>query len=131
ESVWGANMAVFGAVEHTGRAHIQAASEGAVLAHVGAHQPVELWSIGVRWIVDLFLDSNTRRTKLRHPNVLRIGFLFGLRRAEGWHAEADETCSRFASFFDLVLVLFHEGYVRSEEHTSELQSRFDLVCRLL
>src|SRR5699024_12661666 len=26
-------------------------------------------------------------------------------------------------------VLLH--YVRSEEHTSELQSRFDLVCRLL
>src|SRR5438067_10485366 len=24
-----------------------------------------------------------------------------------------------------------EGLVRSEEHTSELQSRFDLVCRLL
>src|SRR5699024_11226447 len=24
-----------------------------------------------------------------------------------------------------------EGYDRSEEHTSELQSRFDLVCRLL
>src|SRR5207249_10639633 len=24
-----------------------------------------------------------------------------------------------------------ETYVRSEEHTSELQSRFDLVCRLL
>src|SRR5699024_12779077 len=23
------------------------------------------------------------------------------------------------------------GYVRSEEHTSELQSRFDIVCRLL
>src|SRR5699024_12405579 len=23
------------------------------------------------------------------------------------------------------------GYLRSEEHTSELQSRFDLVCRLL
>src|SRR5437868_9679284 len=26
---------------------------------------------------------------------------------------------------------FAEVYVRSEEHTSELQSRFDLVCRLL
>src|SRR5699024_12837460 len=25
----------------------------------------------------------------------------------------------------------HRGRVRSEEHTSELQSRFDLVCRLL
>src|SRR5699024_12104528 len=26
---------------------------------------------------------------------------------------------------------FRSGQVRSEEHTSELQSRFDLVCRLL
>src|SRR5437868_11211080 len=25
----------------------------------------------------------------------------------------------------------HMGWFRSEEHTSELQSRFDLVCRLL
>src|SRR5437868_12430614 len=25
----------------------------------------------------------------------------------------------------------HRRFVRSEEHTSELQSRFDLVCRLL
>src|SRR5699024_11347663 len=25
----------------------------------------------------------------------------------------------------------HLGVVRSEEHTSELQSRFDLICRLL
>src|SRR5207249_11518150 len=35
------------------------------------------------------------------------------------------------------LMYFHQGksgpppYCRSEEHTSELQSRFDLVCRLL
>src|SRR5699024_12420581 len=34
------------------------------------------------------------------------------------------------------LLLIHEGQyklnlVRSEEHTSELQSRFDIVCRLL
>src|SRR5699024_12832466 len=29
-----------------------------------------------------------------------------------------------------IFVLFMAGY-RSEEHTSELQSRFDLVCRLL
>src|SRR5699024_12884430 len=33
---------------------------------------------------------------------------------------------------DLVRVLAdHGGPFRSEEHTSELQSRFDLVCRLL
>src|SRR5699024_12642487 len=33
------------------------------------------------------------------------------------------------------LIYFHDDtfhcYLRSEEHTSELQSRFDLVCRLL
>src|SRR5207249_12144317 len=29
------------------------------------------------------------------------------------------------------LMLSIEGAIRSEEHTSELQSRFDLVCRLL
>src|SRR5699024_12805228 len=32
---------------------------------------------------------------------------------------------------DLPLLLDRQGRVRSEEHTSELQSRFDLVCRLL
>src|SRR5207249_6202105 len=37
---------------------------------------------------------------------------------------------------DSVILLLAEGFVldfelRSEEHTSELQSRFDLVCRLL
>src|SRR5207249_9837919 len=31
--------------------------------------------------------------------------------------------------FLLIAVVFN--FVRSEEHTSELQSRFDLVCRLL
>src|SRR5699024_12108185 len=30
-----------------------------------------------------------------------------------------------------LLALSIASYVRSEEHTSELQSRFDLVCRLL
>src|SRR5438105_9484063 len=36
---------------------------------------------------------------------------------EGQHSEAVDICSR--------------GHRRSEEHTSELQSRVDLVCRLL
>src|SRR5207249_10910883 len=31
--------------------------------------------------------------------------------------------------FDFRLSTFDFGIVRSEEHTSELQSRFDLVCR--
>src|SRR5699024_11645494 len=34
-------------------------------------------------------------------------------------------------FYSLSGSDFVEMFVRSEEHTSELQSRFDLVCRLL
>src|SRR5699024_11813431 len=37
----------------------------------------------------------------------------------------------FAVIGDLSSVLADAVEVRSEEHTSELQSRFDLVCRLL
>src|SRR5699024_11940806 len=44
-------------------------------------------------------------------------------------------CSNSFSFtsFRMILAPSHciTGNVRSEEHTSELQSRFDLVCRLL
>src|SRR5690606_40229943 len=36
-----------------------------------------------------------------------------------------------ASLYCDRLLLLHEGKVRSEEHTSELQSRENLVCRLL
>src|SRR5699024_11484916 len=36
-----------------------------------------------------------------------------------------------ATNFPVVNDLPAEGEIRSEEHTSELQSRFDLVCRLL
>src|SRR5207249_9271190 len=38
---------------------------------------------------------------------------------------------RLAGKFDLPLPIFFLKEERSEEHTSELQSRFDLVCRLL
>src|SRR5699024_10283729 len=35
------------------------------------------------------------------------------------------------NFFNRVTIGLTLTYLRSEEHTSELQSRFDLVCRLL
>src|SRR5207249_6190426 len=43
--------------------------------------------------------------------------------------EGDIHAAYSAENFPRVAVFIHEG--RSEEHTSELQSRFDLVCRLL
>src|SRR5437868_13234110 len=42
--------------------------------------------------------------------------------------------SSTVAFMDIGVLVFREGLeciLRSEEHTSELQSRFDLVCRLL
>src|SRR5699024_12694084 len=38
---------------------------------------------------------------------------------------------RYTFFTQILNSLHKEGISRSEEHTSELQSRFDLVCRLL
>src|SRR5207249_10848944 len=50
------------------------------------------------------------------------------------------TASALASYHILIqdvtilllpVLVMMDRYIRSEEHTSELQSRFDLVCRLL
>src|SRR5437868_14071545 len=49
--------------------------------------------------------------------------LFRSHRVDLRHALDDRTLDRARDFV--------RGRARSEEHTSELQSRFDLVCRLL
>src|SRR5699024_11511471 len=54
------------------------------------------------------------------------------------HLFANQSSDHSLWFFEMVLNFFHRGtssyllyfsLLRSEEHTSELQSRFDLVCR--
>src|SRR5207249_6281990 len=44
--------------------------------------------------------------------------------SRSWIHRNRSRCDHFRRFFD-------QQTLRSEEHTSELQSRFDLVCRLL
>src|SRR3712207_8326846 len=58
--------------------------------------------------------------------ILRFGLQNTKSRVTGWHR--DRT-ARFAATALLSTGL--EGFLRSEEHTSELQSRQYLVCRLL
>src|SRR5699024_11755073 len=42
-----------------------------------------------------------------------------------------KACQSPEEFLPSIIDAAHSRYPRSEEHTSELQSRFDLVCRLL
>src|SRR5699024_11586906 len=43
-----------------------------------------------------------------------------------WHTKI-----AFGTLFGVATLLMTNYHTRSEQHTSELQSRFDLVCRLL
>src|SRR5699024_11723294 len=45
--------------------------------------------------------------------------------------EEQELAMQFGVMSIPTLVVMKNGKIRSEEHTSELQSHFDLVCRLL
>src|SRR5699024_7124066 len=47
------------------------------------------------------------------------------------HCKTDDFISSFTRMVENNIINIQEEITRSEEHTSELQSRFDLVCRLL
>src|SRR5207249_11721741 len=74
------------------------------------------------------LESRLVIELAKHPNIR------GMKDSSGdvrlisetvWNTDA----ARFSVVAGTGATLFHT--MRSEEHTSELQSRFDLVCRLL
>src|SRR5207249_10605985 len=71
-----------------------------------ATPPTDIYTLSLHDALPIFLGHDhllhDRQPVLRHEHVLGA-------------AEADALCAE----------------LRSEEHTSELQSRFDLVCRLL
>src|SRR5699024_11937065 len=79
---------------------------------------------------ETFLD------RLGFPHVLRWGFLGVLVFMTGNGVESNFVSPHIADAFgggdDMInLAATIISMYRSEEHTSELQSRFDLVCRLL
>src|SRR5207249_9651988 len=57
--------------------------------------------------------------------------LFLVADGMGGHAAGEVASQMAASTMEEVVCKSDDGNRRSEEHTSELQSRFDLVCRLL
>src|SRR5207249_7964518 len=54
-----------------------------------------------------------------------------VRIVRSWPRHGSMMAGLDASFDGALFVGYHASTTRSEEHTSELQSRFDLVCRLL
>src|SRR5207249_11991044 len=76
----------------------------------------ELYTLSLHDALPIF--ASMRRNGRSLPQIARdeIGTVTGL-------------ATTIAVFFIVVVAL--AGLGRSEEHTSELQSRFDLVCRLL
>src|SRR5207249_11633036 len=81
-------------------------------------------------LFDLERDDQVERSQCATRNDQRIGLL---RFRIGVGAQFEQnllSCPALGNSF--VAEAFGEGHIeRSEEHTSELQSRFDLVCRLL
>src|SRR5690349_24956434 len=69
-----------------------------------------------------------RSTLFPYTTLFRSWLWSARRDAEGALA-ASPLLRRFDELFDEAFVLLDDA--RSEEHTSELQSRRDLVCRLL
>src|SRR5699024_12457149 len=59
------------------------------------------------------------------------GFSAGRRVANGGKYRLLQPLALLQRRLLRVWVLIPSSFLRSEEHTSELQSRFDLVCRLL
>src|SRR5207249_10999733 len=88
----------------------------------------DLHSFPTRRSSDLLLDCSCAlfdiRAQLLHRPILQA------RRAFSSRTAGSHVVLRVAHSSEHLPLGIH-GCLRSEEHTSELQSRFDLVCRLL
>src|SRR5699024_11368667 len=72
-------------------------------------------------------QTQTRRIELYSEQLLRHGYA----PLPCDRPQKDALTEKQVKRYPLTLTSAKSGYYRSEEHTSELQSRFDLVCRLL
>src|SRR5207249_7048701 len=74
------------------------------------------------------LSHGARPAHLMVPETAKC--LRGIHRPDGFTRENNLASGFGDTVAEFIVVCKGIGY-RSEEHTSELQSRFDLVCRLL
>src|SRR5690625_6535738 len=99
---------------------------------MGAHRVHVVHGERVRvWVLDLVVD----RLAAEPARKVRLGALPGVRLPHGLPPSggtARGLChDRLLPRRECLMPVATNGYVRSEEHTSELQSRGHLVCPLL
>src|SRR5699024_11932853 len=98
------------------------------LGYVALSRVRDLDDLIITGLGDKALQVNQR--SLRISQIVKKGALKNRRKFIEEKSEYDEILTnRYARA--LVWMGLGSGVDRSEEHTSELQSRFDLVCRLL
>src|SRR5207249_10380886 len=101
---------------------IYAASFCSVVHCLSLHDALPIYGLGLA----LIAAADVCRLVSRHDK-LDLAALF-----DGGEERGANLYTRMRYVRDLCSsALFAVGIHRSEEHTSELQSRFDLVCRLL
>src|SRR5207249_12300694 len=102
----------------------------AIRAGTYAHQvSLAVVPVDVCLLYSFFFFNDTATTEiytLSLHDALPISNLFG-----GLVGGLLESLSLWTGIRSLVILAGLLNHQRSEEHTSELQSRFDLVCRLL
>src|SRR5207249_12263148 len=82
--------------------------------------PTETYTLSLHDALPIFAEERARALATIEPKEVSVARLAGLLQAP---------LARI--MYVLRAPLQRIAYARSEEHTSELQSRFDLVCRLL
>src|SRR5699024_11642820 len=87
-------------------------------------QPPKNWSRSDTPLAGKYPNATTARRGHVEEDAPRVGFRRVASALDDVDGEAAERCL-------LVLRGHIRAGLRSEEHTSELQSRFELVCRLL
>src|SRR5207248_6151628 len=88
-------------------------------------------SVRRRWFG--WLWKNTEEITLTHGDIERLEVVLSELHGKpiGTDASWDNPKSRNSGSVRLLERMTYNGQDRSEEHTSELQSPYDLVCRLL
>src|SRR2546429_4643517 len=87
---------------------------------------IQLFSVSLGTVFFFFFFNDTATTE-----IYTLSLHDALPISDQWMSHGIDLCHFFMDVDDPHSVVANGGIFRSEEHTSELQSRLHLVCRLL